>query len=96
MTPQAGTATAPAAKPSLATSGGALFHDVLGGSLAGIFAGTRTAAAATSSGTALGVDAELERAVKAQLDRGTSLDDVIATLAGSLATSVAAQLGISP
>ncbi len=35
-------------------------------------------------------------AVKEQLDKGTSLDDVIARLASSLATSVAAQLGISP
>jgi flagellar hook-length control protein FliK len=40
--------------------------------------------------------AALTRAVKAKLDQGTPLGDVIAQLASSLAASVAAQLGISP
>jgi flagellar hook-length control protein FliK len=40
--------------------------------------------------------ASLTRAVKAKLDQGTPLGDVIAQLASSLAASVAAQLGISP
>lgn len=42
------------------------------------------------------IDAELARTVADQLDRGASLNDVIAKLASSLAASVAGQLGITP
>jgi len=42
------------------------------------------------------VDAKLAQAVKDLLDRGAALGDVVARLASSLATSVAAQLGIPP
>jgi Flagellar hook-length control protein FliK len=49
---------------------------------------------AASTAPAIPAGAALERAVKDQLDRGISLDDVVAQLAGSLATSVAAALGI--
>ncbi|MDB5027213.1 MAG: hypothetical protein JWO66_902, partial [Candidatus Eremiobacteraeota bacterium] len=60
-----------------------------------MFLGKQTAVSSTSGAT-LTVDAALERTIKAQLDRGISLSDVITKLASSLATSVAAQLGISP
>jgi flagellar hook-length control protein FliK len=59
-----------------------------------LFAGKLTAS--STAGPTITVDAELERAVKDQLDRGTSLRDLITRLASSLATSVATQLGISP
>jgi flagellar hook-length control protein FliK len=59
-----------------------------------LFAGKRVSP--STAGTNISVDAELERTVKDQLDRGTSLRDIITRLASSLATSVAAQLGISP
>ena len=49
-----------------------------------------------STGATPTVDAELVRSVKEQLDGGASLSDLIARLAGSLATSVAAQLGVTP
>jgi flagellar hook-length control protein FliK len=80
--------------PLSSSTGGALFQAQLGDSVAALFAG-KTAASSTAGATAT-VDAELERAVKDQLDRGTSLRDLMTRLASSLATSVAAQLGISP
>ncbi|HTD38894.1 MAG TPA: hypothetical protein VK669_15390, partial [Candidatus Limnocylindrales bacterium] len=49
-----------------------------------------------STGATPTVDAELVRSVKEQLDGGASLTDLIARLASSLATSVAAQLGVTP
>jgi flagellar hook-length control protein FliK len=87
--------TAVAAKP-LSAAGGALFHGLLGGSLAGLTAGKQSAATPSAQGAAVPADAELVRALKEQLDRGTSLSDLVAKLASSLAASVAAQLGISP
>ena len=67
------------------------------GAFASLFAGKLTAATTTASGgTTPTVDAELVRSVKEQLDGGTSLSDLVTRLASSLATSVAAQLGISP
>jgi flagellar hook-length control protein FliK len=67
------------------------------GAFASLFAGKLTAATTTASGGATPtVDAELVRSVKEQLDGGTSLSDLVTRLASSLATSVAAQLGISP
>jgi hypothetical protein len=89
------TVTASASKTPLSSStGGALFQAQLGDSVAALFAGKP--AASSTAGATTTVDAELERAVKDQLDRGTSLRDLITRLASSLATSVAAQLGISP
>ena len=88
--------SAGAAKAHSDASGGALFHDVLGGSVAGLFAGKQSAATPSAPGTAATAEAELARALKEQLDRGTSLSDAVAKLASSLAASVAAQLGISP
>jgi flagellar hook-length control protein FliK len=73
------------------------------GSFGALFSGAKTeaaAATAVSAPAALSaskdVDAKLAQAVKDLLDRGIALGDVIAHLASSLATSVAAQLGISP
>jgi flagellar hook-length control protein FliK len=67
------------------------------GAFASLFAGKLTAAVTPASGGAAStVDADLARSVKEQLDGGTSLSDVVTRLASSLATSVAAQLGISP
>jgi flagellar hook-length control protein FliK len=67
------------------------------GAFASLFAGKLTAATTSASGGATPtVDAELVRSVKEQLDGGTSLSDLITRLASSLATSVAARLGISP
>jgi flagellar hook-length control protein FliK len=88
--------TAVAAKPLSDAAGGALFHGLLGGTVAGMLGSKQSAAAPSAQGTAVPADAELARALKEQLDRGTSLSDVVAKLASSLAASVAAQLGISP
>ena len=96
ITPGSTATAAPSANttPLSSSAGGALFHAQLGDSVAALFAGK--SAASSTAGATVPVDAELERAVKDQLDRGTSLRDLIARLASSLATSVAAQLGISP
>jgi len=59
-----------------------------------IFAGKKTTEVTSRSTGTGSAEAVLAREIKAQLDRGTSLNDVITQLAGSLATSVAAQLGI--
>jgi hypothetical protein len=69
------------------------------GSFGALFSGAKTeaaTAAAVLSSLPKGVDAKLAQAVKDMLDRGVALGDVIAQLASSLATSVAAQLGIPP
>ncbi len=88
------TGTPSASKTPLSSSaGGALFHAQFGDSLATL---AQKIAVPSTAGATTTVDAGLERAVKDQLDRGTSLQDLITRLAGSLATSVAAQLGISP
>jgi hypothetical protein len=74
----------------------------LGPSFGALFSGAKTEATATTSVPAPVIlsaskdDAKLVQAVKDLLDRGIALGDVIARLASSLATSVAAQLGISP
>jgi hypothetical protein len=83
---------------------GAAFKAQLDGSFGALFSGAKSEPAATAAiiptSAALkslnGVDAKLAQAVKDQLDRGIALGDIVARLAGSLATSVAAQLGISP
>jgi len=82
---------------------GAAFKAQLDGSFGALFSGAKSEPAATNivpTSAALnslnGVDAKLAQAVKDLLDRGIALDDIVARLAGSLATSVAAQLGISP
>ena len=74
---------------------GALFKTQLGTSLAARSTASSTAAPSTMT-TASPAAAALTRAVKAKLDQGTPISDVIAQLASSLATSIAAQLGISP
>ena len=75
-----------------------MFKAQLDGSAAALFAGAKTGAAAVTAtaAPALSVDAKLAQTIKDLLDRGISLSDVIARLASSLATSVAAQLGIPP
>ena len=75
-------------------SDGAVFKSQLGTSVSALFAGKRSTDVPTATSTAIPAGAALEHAVKDQLDKGASLDDVIAKLAGSLATSVAAALGI--
>jgi flagellar hook-length control protein FliK len=81
---------------------GAAFKAQLDGSFGALFSGAKTDAAATTAApapitlTASKDDAKLAQAVKDLLDRGIALGDVVAHLASSLATSVAAQLGISP
>ena len=72
-------------------------------SFGALFSGAKTEAAAKTAPSATvipslskDVDAKLAQAVKDMLDRGVALGDVIARLASSLATSVAAQLGIPP
>jgi hypothetical protein len=91
----------PAAKPAGLGHDGVLFKAELG-SAGALFAGAKSEAAtatgtrATITLTLPNVDAKLAQAVKDLLDRGIALGDVIAKLASSLATSVAAQLGISP
>ncbi len=72
-----------------------MFRAQLDDSLGALVSPAAKTPAATSTGTSSTSDADLAAAIKAQLDRGTSLDDVIARLASSLATSVAAQLGIT-
>jgi hypothetical protein len=67
--------------------------------MSALVAGKRSTGVPASSVPALPADAapaaaELTHAIKEQLDKGASLDDVIAKLASSLATSVAAALGI--
>jgi flagellar hook-length control protein FliK len=74
----------------------------LGPSFGALFSGAKTEATAATAAPAQVTlsaskdDAKLAQAVKDLLDRGIVLGDVIARLASSLATSVAAQLGISP
>ncbi|HEX3467274.1 MAG TPA: flagellar hook-length control protein FliK [Candidatus Elarobacter sp.] len=81
---------------------GALFKSQLGDTLAARTATTAavsptTTAAATAATTAASpAVVALTRAVKAKLDDGTPLGDVVESLASSLAGAVAAQLGISP
>ncbi|HEV2738583.1 MAG TPA: flagellar hook-length control protein FliK [Candidatus Elarobacter sp.] len=89
--------------PAAAASDGVAFKAQLDGSVAALFAGAKSDAVTTTAAPApvipsssKDVDAKLAQAVKDLLDRGTALGDVIARLASSLATSVAAQLGISP
>jgi flagellar hook-length control protein FliK len=72
---------------------GTNFKTQLDGSIHALFSGIKSAATATPPNR---IDADLARSVADQLDRGVSLNDVIARLASSLATSVAAQLGITP
>ena len=94
--PTPGSAGGPAlsgAKAAQPSGDGALFKAQLG--TAALFAGKQSDAVTPSPGTTVSVDAELVRAVKAQLDKGAQLSDVVARLASSLAASVAAQLGIS-
>ncbi|MDB5071190.1 MAG: flagellar hook-length control protein FliK [Candidatus Eremiobacteraeota bacterium] len=76
-----------------------MFKAQLGDSIGKLFTGKRSTDVPASSVKALPADAapaaaELAQAIKEQLDNGASLDDVIAKLASSLATSVAAALGI--
>lgn len=87
---------ASAAKAPANGAAGVLFKAQFDGSVGALFAGTKSAAVTPATASTLPVDAELARAVKDMLDRGISLGDVIARLASSLATSVAAQLGIAP
>jgi hypothetical protein len=83
-------------------SGASARHD---GSFGALFSGAQIEAAAATAPAAPApltassskdVDAKLAQAVKDLLDQGVALGDVVARLASSLATSVAAQLGISP
>jgi hypothetical protein len=91
-------------KPGTLGPDGAAFKAQLDGSFGALFSGAKSEATATAAivptSAALksldGVDAKLAQAVKDLLDRGIALGDIVARLAGSLATSVAAQLGISP
>jgi len=89
---QAGSATA--STPATGNDG-TLFKAQLGDSIVARAAANGTATASNSSPAPTATVA-LARAVKAKLDAGTSLSDIIAQLASSLATSVATQLGISP
>ncbi|HEY6235076.1 MAG TPA: flagellar hook-length control protein FliK [Candidatus Elarobacter sp.] len=88
--------------PAAGASDGVAFKTQLDGSVAALFAGAKSDATTTAApvpvipNSSKDVDAKLAQAVKDLLDRGTALGDVIARLASSLATSVAAQLGISP
>jgi len=96
-----GTTGGPPPAGSQTLGGGGLFHGTLQNAIAArAETATQTAQAAqtttTTSTSSPANDAALTAAVKSQLDRGTSLDDVITQLASSLATSVAAQLGITP
>jgi hypothetical protein len=83
-------ASAPATGPD-----GALFKAQLGDSIVARTATNGTVTASNSS-PAPSATVALARAVKAKLDAGSSLSDIITQLASSLATSVATQLGISP
>ena len=74
---------------------GALFKAQLGDSIVARTATNGTVTASNSS-PAPSATVALARAVKAKLDAGSSLSDIISQLASSLATSVATQLGISP
>ena len=89
----------PAAKPAAPGSDGALFKAELG-SAGALFSGAKSAVTATAPAVVAPSsskdDTKLAQAVKDLLDRGIALSDVIGRLASSLATSVAAQLGISP
>ncbi|MDQ6943673.1 MAG: hypothetical protein M3169_14335, partial [Candidatus Eremiobacteraeota bacterium] len=75
---------------------------MLGDSFGALFSGAKIEAAALTATVPVtpslpkGVDAKLAQAVKDLLDRGIALGDIVARLASSLATSVAAQLGIPP
>jgi len=75
---------------------GVAFKAQLDGSVTALFAGAKAEPAATPAAPVLTTDAKLAQAVKDLLDRGVALSDIVAKLASSLATSVAAQLGISP
>lgn len=88
----AGSQTAPAATTGL---DGALFKAQLGDSIVARTAANATVPASNTS-PAPSATVALARAVKAKLEAGSSLNDVIAQLASSLAASVATQLGISP
>jgi hypothetical protein len=84
-------------------SDGVAFKAQLDGSVTALFAGAKAEVTTATAAPALvtvssskDADAKLAQAVKDLLDHGVALSDVIARLAGSLATSVAAQLGISP
>ena len=79
-----------------APSDGVAFKAQLDGSVTALFAGAKAEPAATATAPVLTTDAKLAQAVKDLLDRGVALGDIVARLASSLATSVAAQLGISP
>ena len=72
-----------------------MFKTQLGDSIAArsTAASDTTASAATTTSSDV---VALTRAVKAKLDGGTPTGDVVAQLAGSLAASIAAKLGISP
>jgi flagellar hook-length control protein FliK len=79
----------------LAALEGALFKTQLGDTIAARSTATSDTTASAATTTSSDVVA-LTRAVKAKLDGGTPAGDVVAQLAGSLAASIAAKLGISP
>lgn len=83
------------ASPPATGLDGALFKAQLGDSIVARAAANGTVTASNSS-PAPSATVALARAVKAKLDAGSSLSDIITQLASSLATSVATQLGISP
>lgn len=87
----------PGTSPLNDPADGALFKNHLGDSINAMAAGKRTVDVSDPSSTVTAsAGALLEHAIKAQLDKGTSLEDVVGKLASSLAASVAAALGISP
>jgi flagellar hook-length control protein FliK len=73
---------------------GALFSSTLGDALAALV-GKHAATSATTPASDDALLANLAKQIRDQLDRGTSLDAIVQQLAGSLATQVAAQLGVS-
>ena len=90
-----GTAQAGAteATPLATPADGAIFKAALTSSLASLFLGKTTPTTSTDAST-IKLDGALVQRIRDSLDRGTSLNDVIASLASSLAASVANALGI--
>jgi flagellar hook-length control protein FliK len=81
---------------SPAPTDGTVFKAQLDGTVRALFAGKTTVEPSASSTTgAPALDTALVQKIRDALDRGTPLSDIVNQLAGSLATSVAAQLGIS-
>ena len=86
-------ARATEATPLASTTDGSVFKAAFSSSLASLTLG-KTAATTSTDASAPKAGSALAQRIRDSLDRGTSLDDVIASLASSLAASVANALGI--